>query len=113
VARVARAEGRRSRLLAITEDAAAAIKGIVGAPGLPETAGLRITQEVSTQADGQPRTDLRLSVVAAPQEGDQVLEQERVFVDSEAADLLSNRLLDAEFVDDDVRFSLDVQAESS
>ena len=31
-------------MLAITEDAAAAIKGIVGASGLPEGAGLRITQ---------------------------------------------------------------------
>jgi iron-sulfur cluster assembly protein len=99
-------------VLALTEDAAAAIKGIVGTPGLPETAGLRITQEVNTQPDGKPRTDLRLSVVEAPQEGDEVLEHERVFIDPDAAELLANKLLDADVVDDDVRFSLDVQAES-
>jgi hypothetical protein len=100
-------------VLAITEDAAAAIKGIVGSPGLPEGAGLRITQEQTTEADGQtPRTDLRLSVVAGPEEGDEVLADERVFVDPDASELLDDKLLDADIVDDEVRFSLDVQAES-
>jgi len=99
-------------VLAITEDAAAAIRGIMGSPGLPETAGLRITHEVNTQPDGRRRTDLRLSVVATPEEGDEVLEQERIFIDPEAAPLLADKLLDADLVDDDVRFSLDFQAES-
>jgi len=99
-------------VLAISEDAATAIRGIVRAPGLPEGAGLRITREEVTDEDGAPRTDLRLSVVAQPQEGDEVLEDERIFVDPAAAKLLENRLLDADFVGDDVRFSLDVQAES-
>jgi iron-sulfur cluster assembly protein len=99
-------------LLAISEDAAEAIRGIVGASGVPEGAGLRITREQATDASGEPRTDLRLSVVAAPEEGDEVLEAERVFVDPDAADLLDDKLLDADYVDDDVRFSLDVQAES-
>jgi hypothetical protein len=100
-------------MLAITEDAAAAIRDIVGSPGLTQGAGLRITRELTTEADGEtPRTDLRLSVVAGPEEGDQVLEAERVFVDPGAVALLANRLLDADIVDDEVRFSLDVQAES-
>jgi iron-sulfur cluster assembly protein len=99
-------------VLAISEDAATAIRGIVGASGVPEGAGLRITREENTDESGEPRTDLRLSVVAGPEEGDQVLEQERVFVDPGAADLLANKLLDADVVGDDVRFSLDVQAES-
>jgi iron-sulfur cluster assembly protein len=99
-------------VLAISEDAAAAIRGIVGASGVPEGAGLRITRELTTDAEGEPRTDLRLSVVAAPQEGDEVLREERVFVDPDAADLLDDKLLDADVVGDDVRFSLDVQAES-
>ena len=99
-------------MLAITEDAAAAIKGIVSSPGVPDGAGLRITQELGTEADGEtPRTDLRLSVVAGPQEGDEVLEAERVFVDPQAAELLGDKLLDADIVDDEVRFSLDHQAE--
>jgi iron-sulfur cluster assembly protein len=99
-------------VLAITEDAAAAIRGIVDSAGVPEGAGLRITQEVNTEVEGKPRTDLRLSVVAGPQEGDEVLAEERIFIDPEAAVLLENRLLDAEVVDDEVRFSLDVQAEA-
>jgi iron-sulfur cluster assembly protein len=99
-------------VLAISEDAAAAIRGIVGGSGVPEGAGLRITQEVNADESGAPRTDLRLSVVAAPEEGDEVLEEERVFIDPDAAELLDDKLLDADVVGDDVRFSLDVQAES-
>ena len=100
-------------MLAITEDAAAAIRDIVSSPGVPEGAGLRITREVGVDAEADPgRTDLRLSVVAAPQEGDEVLEAERVFVSPQAASFLDDKLLDADVVDDEVRFSLDVQAET-
>jgi iron-sulfur cluster assembly protein len=99
-------------VLAITEDAAAAINGIVSSPGLPQSAGLRITQELNTEAEEGPRTDLRLSVVAAPEEGDEVLEAERIFIDPGAAELLDDKLLDADVAGDEVRFSLDVQAES-
>jgi Fe-S cluster assembly iron-binding protein IscA len=98
------------RMLCISEDAATAIRGIVGSPGLPEGAGLRITRELNTAAEGEPRVDLRLSVVAEPEEGDEVLREECVFVDPDAAEFLSDKLLDADVVDDDVRFSLDVQA---
>jgi iron-sulfur cluster assembly protein len=99
-------------VLAISEDAAAAIRGIVGGSGVPEGAGLRITQEVNTGDQGEERTDLRLSVVASPEEGDEVLEEERVFVDPDAAKLLDDKLLDADLQGDQVRFTLDVQAES-
>ena len=80
---------------------------------MPEGAGLRITQEVNTEAQDQPRTDLRLSVVPAPEDGDEVLESERIFLDPEATEFLDDKLLDADVVDDQVRFSLDIQAESS
>ena len=99
-------------MLCITEDAAAAINGIVSSAGLPEGAGLRITQELNTEAEDGPRTDLRLSVVAAPEEGDEVLQAERIFIDPGAADLLDDKLLDADVVDQEVQFSLDVQAEA-
>jgi iron-sulfur cluster assembly protein len=98
-------------MLAITEDAAAAIKGIVGAPGVPEGAGLRITSEQHAEGES-PRTDLRLSVVTEPEEGDEVLADERIFVAPDAATFLDDKLLDADIVDDEVQFSLDVQAES-
>ena len=98
-------------MLAISEDAATAIRRIVGETGVPAGAGLRITREVNTDGEGAPRTDLRLSVVAAPEEGDEVLEAERVFVDPDAVELLKDKLLDADVVGEDVQFSLDVQAE--
>jgi iron-sulfur cluster assembly protein len=99
-------------VLAISEDAATAIRSIVDGPGVPEGAGLRITREETTDEGGEPRTDLRLSVVAAPQEGDEVLDEERVFIDPGAAELLDDKLLDADYVGEDLRFSLDVQAEA-
>ncbi len=99
-------------MLAITEDAAAAIDGIVSSSGLPDGAGLRITQEVNTEVDGAPRTDLRLSVVESAQEGDQVLEGTQIFLEPDAAEFLDNKLLDADVEGEEVRFSLDVQAES-
>jgi iron-sulfur cluster assembly protein len=103
-------------LLAITEDAAAAIKGIVGSPEQPEGAGLRLTLRTAQGAntdDGQgPRTDLWLSVVAGPEEGDEVLEAERIFLAPEAAEFLDDRVLDADIVDGEPRFNLIFKAES-
>jgi iron-sulfur cluster assembly protein len=99
-------------VLAITEDAATAIDSIVASSGLPEGAGLRITQEVNTRSGGEARTDLRLSVVESAEEGDEVLEDVRIFLQREAADFLDNKLLDADVEGDEVRFSLDIQAES-
>jgi iron-sulfur cluster assembly protein len=99
-------------VLAITEDAATAIDSIVASSGLPQGAGLRITQETSAQEGGGTRTDLRLSVVESAEEGDQVLEEVRIFLEPQAADFLDNKLLDADVEGDEVRFSLDVQAES-
>ncbi len=99
-------------MLAISEDAATAIRRIVGGTGVPAGAGLRITRELNTDESGEPRTDLRLSVVAEPHEGDEVLDDERVFIDPDAAELLDDKLLDADVLGEDVQFSLDLQAES-
>lgn len=99
-------------MLAITEDAAAAIDSILSRSGLPEGAGLRITHEQNTEVEGEPRTDLRLSVVESAEEGDEVLEDARIFLHPKTAEFLSDRLLDADMEDGEVRFSLDVQAES-
>ena len=98
-------------MFAITEDAATAIDSILDSSGLPEGAGLRITREVSAQG-GEARTDLRLRPAEAAEEGDQVLEDVRIFLTPEAADFLDDKLLDADVDGGNVRFSLDVQAES-
>lgn len=98
-------------MFAITEDAATAIDSILASSGLPEGAGLRITREVSAEGE-EARPDLRLSPVVAAEEGDQVLEDVRIFLTPEAADFLDDKLLDADVDEGDVRFSLDHQAES-
>ena len=98
-------------MFAITEDAATAIDSILASSGLPEGAGLRITREASAEGE-KARTDLRLSPVEAAEEGDQVLEDVRIFLTPEAADFLDDKLLDADVDGGDVRFSLDIQAES-
>jgi iron-sulfur cluster assembly protein len=99
-------------VLAITEDAATAIDSIVASSGLPQGAGVRITQELNTQSGQEGRTDLRLSVVESAEEGDAVLEDVQIFLEPEAADFLDNKLLDADVEGDEVRFSLDIQAEA-
>ena len=98
-------------MFAITEDAATAIDSILASSGLPEGAGLRITREVSGEGEAA-RPDLRLSPVETAEEGDQVLEDVRIFLTPEAADFLDDKLLDADVDEGDVRFSLDLQAES-
>lgn len=97
-------------MLALTEDAAQAIDGIVNAAELPEGAGLRITTEEATQDDGQTRTDLRLALTEGPEEGDQVVEGSNVFIEEGTAELLDDKLLDAEVSEGEVQFSLLHQA---
>jgi iron-sulfur cluster assembly protein len=95
-------------MLAVTEEAASAIEGILASPELPDEAGLRITTETVADA-GTPRPEYRLSVVEAPEEADQVLEDAPVFLDPEAATQLDDKLLDAEVAGDQVRFQLKEQ----
>ncbi len=78
-------------MLAITEDAAAAIESIVSSSGLPAGAGLRITQELNVEAEGKARTDLRLSLVESAEAGDQVLEGTQIFLEPEASTSKPNR----------------------
>ena len=59
-ARVAGVHFEGAQVLAISEDAAMAIRGIVGSEGIPDGAGLRITREETTDPAGKPRIHLRL-----------------------------------------------------
>jgi len=94
-------------VLAVTEQAATAIEGILANPDFPDEAGMRITTETATTEDGSPpQAELRLAVVDKPDESDQVLEDAPVFVEPEAATLLDDKVLDAEIAGDQVQFSL-------
>ena len=59
--------------------------------------------EVGSQ---RKRIELRLSLAERPEEGDQVVEGGPVFIESEAASFLHDKLLDADVSGNEAQFSL-------
>lgn len=96
-------------MLAITENAAEAIRGIVAAPGIPEGAGIRIATQPGSEQPGP----LEVTVAEVPAETDQVLTEHgaRVFVEQNAIPLLDDKLLDAQIDGQRVGFYLGEQEE--
>lgn len=91
-------------MLAVTQDAAIVIRGIVHSAELPEGSGLRITVE---EADAE-RVGLGLDVVPEPDAEDQVVSAlgASVFLDPGAAELLEDKVLDATLVDGTITFAV-------
>jgi Fe-S cluster assembly iron-binding protein IscA len=91
-------------VLTITENAEQALDAVVAAENAPEGAGVRISQGVG--ADGQPAVGL--SLAAAPEPGDAVVEDANVpvFVASEVADLLDDKVLDAQVDGEQIAFQI-------
>jgi iron-sulfur cluster assembly protein len=96
-----------SLVLTITENAEHALDAVVAAENAPEGAGMRISQGVG--ADGQPAVGLAL--VSAPEPGDSVVEDAKVpvFVAPDVADLLDNKILDAQLEGDLIAFRIGEQ----
>jgi iron-sulfur cluster assembly protein len=102
-------------MLALTPTATEVVESIVSNDELPETAGLRITSEENPAAGNShgPRRDLRLAIVEEPETGDELIEGTQIYVEpGETADLLDDKVLDAEVSGEEVRFSL-LQQEGS
>lgn len=80
-------------MLAITDTAAEAIKGIVSSQEGPESAGLRIV----SRPESQPEGALEVSVAATPAEDDEVVQESgaQVFLEPRAAEALDDKVLDA------------------
>ena len=98
-----------SALLALTDRAVQAVKGIVSSTDeASETGGLRMVAE---RAGTQAKFDL--SVVPLPAEDDEVIEEQgaRVFLEPEAASLLDDKVLDASVEQDQVAFTIAEQIE--
>jgi Fe-S cluster assembly iron-binding protein IscA len=96
-------------MLAVTNQAAAAIDDILSSRELPEEAGVRITTQVDLSGNGTAEPKLQLEVVDAPESGDQVLDEAPVFVEPEAAAMLEDKLLDADVAGEERRFALKQQ----
>lgn len=94
-------------MLAMTDHAAEAIRGIVTAPGVPEGAGLRIAM----QGDDTQTGSLEVTVAELPAESDQVVDEDgaRIFVEDRAIPLLDDKLLDAQIDGTRVGFTLTEQ----
>lgn len=77
-------------MLTMTDNAVAAIRSLTTQPNVPDSAGLRIATDHGAGA-------LKLTVAPEPQQGDQVVDTSgaRLFLDTEAADLLDDKSLDA------------------
>ncbi|WP_435747976.1 Fe-S cluster assembly protein HesB [Nocardioides sp. SYSU DS0663] len=94
-------------MLTLTENASTIVKDITSQPGLPETAGLRITSESPSE---QPAFAVTAAERGEP--GDQVVEQAgaTVYLDEQAATMLDDKILDAA-VDPNgsVEFALGIQ----
>jgi iron-sulfur cluster assembly protein len=95
-----------SAVLAITEAAATAIKGLTAAQEQPEEAGVRIAARES--ADVSAPDSLELSLVDGPAEEDQVVDEHgaHVFLEARAASYLDDKLLDAYIEGQQVRFAV-------
>jgi Fe-S cluster assembly iron-binding protein IscA len=98
-------------MLALTPTAAEAIDAIVADSELPESAGLRISaQHPSTSNGNGPQADLLLDVVSAPDPDDTSVDGTPLYVDSATADLLADKVLDAEMAGSKVEFTLRQQS---
>jgi iron-sulfur cluster assembly protein len=95
-------------VLTITENAEQALDAVVSAEGVPDGAGLRISQGVG--ANGQPAVGLALA--AAPEPGDEVVDDANVpvFLSPDVTELLADKVLDAQMEGEQVAFTLAEQA---
>jgi iron-sulfur cluster assembly protein len=99
-------------MLAVTPDAAEALHTIVANAELPDTAGLKLQARPEANNGHGPSTNLFLDVVLAPDPDDTRVDGAPLYVDSAAADLLADKVLDAEVNGgDDIEFSIRPQGD--
>ena len=90
-------------MLTLTSTAAEVVRTLVDQSSTPESGGLRIAAE-----DGPQGVALELTLVGEPEALDETIEQSgaTVYLDPEAAQLLDDKLLDAQVAEDHVTFML-------
>jgi iron-sulfur cluster assembly protein len=101
-------------MLTLTQDAEQAIESIVARAGPPRVAGVRISAEHARTNGQSPAREVRLSLIDSPEHGDEAVEAaegSRVFLEPNAAELLEDKVLDAEIEGGEIRFSLHEQAD--
>lgn len=96
-------------MLTLTPAAVDAVRSAISSEGAPPEAGLRIT----AHPDGD-EIEVDLTLVEAPSEGDEILEEDgaRVYLDPTAAEALADVELDAEAHGDHFHFGFAERGES-
>jgi iron-sulfur cluster assembly protein len=91
-------------VLTLTPTAAEVVRTLVDQSAAPDSGGLRIAATES----GVEGVSLELSLVGEPEEQDATVEQQgaTVYLDPGAAELLDDKLLDAQVAEDHVTFVL-------
>lgn len=97
-------------MLTLTQNATAAIAGLLEGPGMPDSAGIRIAS--ASRENGDDPAAIQLGLAAAPDDHDSVIQESgaRVFVEDTVIGLLDDKLLDADSDGEQVRFSIVGQA---
>jgi iron-sulfur cluster assembly protein len=92
-------------MLTLTEEAKDVVRAMVAAGADDGSTGLRIATE---DGDGG---GLSLSLASDPSDGDAVIDEDgtRIFIEPEAAEMLDDKVLDAQRHEDHVHFSLHQQ----
>jgi hypothetical protein len=94
-------------MLALTESATRAVEAIVVGEELPDGGGLRVSAVAAPSGNSvHPDPDLRLSVVEGPEPGDEVVDGAPVYLEPVTAELVSDKVLDAQIFDNTVKFML-------
>jgi iron-sulfur cluster assembly protein len=95
-------------MLVLTTSAADAIVRILSPSAVPATAGVRITASSDNGPVQLAPSHLRVALVDAPDETDEVIEDStaRVFVQQDVASYLTDKTLDAQISGNEVRFSV-------
>jgi Fe-S cluster assembly iron-binding protein IscA len=96
-------------MLALTNNASLAIEGILSASAIPEGAGVRIAPPPGV--DPAVTGEFQVTVASAPAESDRVIDDAgaRVFLDDAVVEVLDDKLLDANIVEEEVHFVLAAQ----
>ncbi len=91
-------------MLTLTPTAAEVVRNLVEQSPTPDSGGLRLT----AAAEGGESVALELTLVGEPEAMDETVEQEgaTVYLDPGAAELLDDKLLDAQVEEDAVTFVL-------
>src|SRR3954451_12336110 len=91
-------------MLTISPLASEAIRGLITASDMPDSGGIRIATAENDVAGAQ----LELSLATGPDDSDEVVEEDgaAVFLDSNVAPLLEDKLLDAKIEGESVSFAL-------